>query len=87
MFKIIKNFLPPWLYKFETVHSVSNISTRQRNNLVVRRTHTNIGARDFNVRGALFWNTLPQEVKVIESLNSFKVKLRNYLLNDRTLAA
>ena len=84
-FKMLRNFLPDWLYKFETVHLVSNFSTRQSDNLIVGRTHTNIGARDFNVRGALFCNTLPQEVKVINSLNTFKVKLRNYLLNGRSL--
>ena len=86
-FKILRNFLPDWLYTFETVHSVSNISTRQRDNLIVRRTYTNIGARDFNIRGAIFWNTLPQEVREINSLSNFKAKLRNYLLNGRSLTA
>ena len=81
VFKIVRNMFPDWLYSFDTVNFVTGVTTRQANNLVVRRAATNIGSREMNTRGPHLWNKLPPVMREANSLNSFKSKLQNYLLN------
>ena len=81
MFKIVRNYLPTWLYGFETINSATGVTTRQADNLVVRRAHTDIGSRELGIRGPHFWNDLSSAIRDAVSLPSFKNKLRNYLLN------
>ena len=43
---------------------------------VRRKTFAN---RSFNVQGSIWWNNVPNEIKQLENLGSFKTKLKTYL--------
>jgi len=48
--------------------------TRNRDNL--QRCTTSCGSRSVTYKGSNLWNQLPNDLKVIASLNSFKSKLK-----------
>ena len=48
----------------------------------VPRTKTKLGDRAFSIAGPKAWNNLPQPVCSADSLDSFKRKLKFYLLNS-----
>ncbi len=80
VYKVINEFYPDWFLKFPKVRETTFSATRQENNLFVRRTRTDTGARATSVCGPKFWNTLPQCILSSGSLHSFKYSLRNLLL-------
>ena len=55
------------------------------NNFLVNFTMAKKGKRAISVAGAKIWNELPRPVKEDQSLESFKAKLNELLLNDCTL--
>lgn len=82
VYMILNNLTPDWLYRFPNVSQIRNLFiTRQNNNLFIPRTTTDTGARSFEIRGPLVWNKLPQTVRQVQSLTSFKRKLKEYLLD------
>ena len=44
--------------------------------LSIRATDTAIGRNSFMVRGLLAWNRVPNEIRQIQNLHTFKKKLR-----------
>ncbi|XP_037787080.1 uncharacterized protein LOC119582723 [Penaeus monodon] len=81
VFKILRQQLPHWLFPLPNVSDGHGLGTRQSNDLLVPRTFTYIGKKSFHVRGPLLWNSLPQSLKDVESIISFKKKLKVFLLN------
>ena len=75
-----KNF-PDWLYNFLKVNEVSDVITRQRDDLFIRRAKSDIGAREINVRGPQLYNKLPLEIRDAGSVFTFKNSLKKLLLN------
>ena len=53
-----------------------NHDTRNRDNLHLVRCKTSYGLRSVKYKGSNLWNQLPNDLKVIASLNSFKSKLK-----------
>ncbi|KAK7060694.1 hypothetical protein SK128_026250 [Halocaridina rubra] len=47
----------------KTINSVTGLTTRQGEDLLVRRSKTDIGSRDINIRGPHLYNQLPRELK------------------------
>ena len=83
VFKTLKNENPDWLYNFPSVGNIRDTSTRHNDDLYVRPFRTDIGSRAMMVRGPLYWNDLPQNVKDCQNLNAFKRKLNDiYQVND-----
>lgn len=80
VFKILQQTFPEWLITVQTVNQVRSVITRQRNDLFVNRTRTDMGSRSFKVKGPLLWNKLPSHVKDTLSLSVFKIRLKKYLL-------
>ena len=80
VFKVLRNLVPDWLYDFITADSITGITTRQANNLVPIRATTCMGSRRINTIGPQLWNSLPESLKDVESLEVFKNKLKKYLL-------
>jgi len=82
-FKIINHLFPDWLFSLPTVREVRDepVVTRSDNNLFVPRTATDTGANAFSVRGPRAWNKLPTCIKNINTLASFKRRLKEYILN------
>ena len=82
IFKILRKQYPSWLYCFPKVGNNRNASTRQNEDLFVRKYRTYLGSRSMTVKGPSCWNTLPQDVKKCVSVESFKNKLKNVFLNS-----
>ena len=81
VFKTITNKTPNWLYNFPTVDSMNGVNTRQGENLYVERARTDIGSRQFSIRGPALYNKLPGSVKETASASSFNLKFKKILLN------
>ena len=82
IFKILYNLIPPWLFNLIRVGDRRNRQTRFNNDLFVSRTNTDLGSRAFVVRGPSVWNKLPNHLKAITNINSFKLNLKKYLLAE-----
>ena len=80
VFKITRGELPNWLFSLPTVGEVrGSRESRQSNNLFIPRTHTDMGAKAFNVIGPRIFNNMPFEIRDCQSHNCFKLKLKEYL--------
>ena len=76
IFKILHNLLPPWLFNLVRVGDRRSRQTRFNNDLFVSRTNTDLGNRAFVVQGPSVWNKLPNHLKQITNINSFKINLK-----------
>ena len=65
-------------YILQPHYAFHDCNTRDRNNLVVRRFVRSWSQRSFLYRPVIEFNTLPHEIKIICSLNVFKLKLKNH---------
>ena len=81
IFKILNNLIPQWLFTLTTVGSRRDRQTRNDNDLFIPRTLTDLGGRSFLVQGPAIWNTLPNFLKTITNINSFKSSLRKYIMS------
>ena len=82
VFKVLRSLLPNCLYDFSNVIHITQRSSRQADNLLVRRARTDMGRRDIDIRGPSLWNTLPCEIINARSLPAFKNNLKRHLLAD-----
>ena len=80
MYKSLNHLLPEWLFEFPSVGVAQVRPTRQSNNLIVKRTTTDLGARALSVRGPRVWNEIPLDVKSSTSIQLFKENLKKHFL-------
>ena len=80
MYKSLNHLLPEWLFEFPSVGVAQVRPTRQSNNLIVKRTTTDLGARALSVRGPRVWNEIPLNVKSSTSIQLFKENLKKHFL-------
>jgi len=59
-------------------------NTRQKDDFHIDMINSEIGKRSIKYKGSKLWNDLPAELKEIQSLQSFKCKLKNHLLQSLT---
>ena len=78
VYKVIHNNYPEWLLNFPYVTQLNEIVTRQNRDLLIPRVRTDNGARSLLVCGPRAWNKLPQNIKELSSLTSFKKALTSY---------
>lgn len=81
VYKSMNGLYPDWYLKLSTVRDNTTTTTRQGNNLYIKRTKTDSGARATTVCGPKLWNELPHYITTSGSLHSFKSSLRNLLLS------
>ena len=79
VFKQLISYHPDHILTLPTVTEMTMSNTRQRNNLYVPRTNTDIGARSMNVLGTKLWNNLPTAVKQSTNNHTLKLKLKQGL--------
>ena len=79
-YKVINQLLPNWLLEFPTVGELQTRPTRQSNDLFVKRTNTDLGARAISVRGPKEWNSIPNNIKNSLTIQVFKNKLKDFFL-------
>ena len=85
IFKSINNILPEWVFSLPTIREIreNRVNTRHQENLFIPRTTTDIGARNIKVLGPKLWNKLPSDIIDCHSINLFKSRLMQYLLNTQ----
>ena len=81
--KLRHNHYPQWLLPLQSVGNTSGVRTRQENSLFVKRTNTETGARQMQVRGPKIWNLLPDNIRNTRNLCNFKIKLKEHLVNSQ----
>lgn len=82
MHKTIHNNYNPDL--FASLHShfeIHNRGTRNKNSLVLPRCNSSLSQKSILYVGVKTWNSIPDEIRCIVSLNLFRVKYRKYLLS------
>jgi len=79
--KFIKGDYPHWLMPLQTIGNKTGIQTRQINSLHVKRSYTETGSRQMQIRGPEIWNNIPQNIRNTSNLLTFKKKLKEHLLN------
>jgi hypothetical protein len=84
-FKAIHGLAPRYLADFcrpvSVVDARRRLRSSTRGDLMVDSTVTNFGARSFRVAAPTEWNRLPQHIRDLQSVNSFKVALKTYLFH------
>ena len=66
----------------QTVTSANTRAVTDGRKLVEPRCSTNIGFRAFRSAAPRLYNKLPNNIRMIDNLQSFKKKLETYLFND-----
>ena len=78
IFKTVKQLNPPFMKDIFKLRS-SHYSARNSNNLAhVRPNQTAFGSNSLMSIGPQIWNGLPNEIKLAENLNSFKVLIKQW---------
>jgi len=78
--KIIQGNYPNWLLPIQTTGNITGVHTRQNNSLYIRRSNTETGARNMQIRGLVIWNQLPENIRNISNQKTFKTKVKEHLL-------
>jgi hypothetical protein len=76
-----KSKLPPaFLAYFDENKIIHQYNTRQKDDFHTHSVQSEVGKRAIKFKGCKLWNSLPVELKEIESCFSFKYRLKNHLL-------
>ena len=77
------NQAPPYLCNlFQDRFSVSGRSTRSKSQLNLPKCRLSTGQRSFAFRGAKEYNSLPEDIRVIKNILSFKRKAAAHFLKN-----
>ena len=80
VFKCLNNLVPKYLMQYFTRNyaDLHDHATRRSNDLHPPKPKCNMGKRTFKYAGAIYFNSLPNNVKSATSVNSFKKMLTEY---------
>ena len=82
MYKLEKSDLPAiFTDMFRKNNSVHGYPTRQHNYFHIPLTRTVFAKNTFVFTGPIYWNSLLNDIKDSLSLNTFKRKLKKYLIS------
>jgi len=82
MFKQMNNMLPG-VNPFNFSKLSHDHDTRHRSELRIDRCRTKMRQSTVQFQGPKLWNSLPQNILNLSTLNSFKKKVKDYLVNSR----
>jgi len=86
VYKSLHDMAPSYLSELCRPAADNPARTRLRSamqiNLQVPRTKTLFGDRAFAVSGPLAWNSLPADLRAVNSANAFKSRLKTYLFSQ-----
>ena len=81
VYKCIKRENPPFLHHIFIPKATIHMVLRRNDTLILPKTSTvSWGLHSFGYRGSRAWNTLPDNIKDISSLNMFKSALKTISL-------
>ena len=81
MFKSLHGLTPRYIQDLLIPYTPQR-NLRSNDNLLLEVPRTRLmscGDRAFSVAGPKLWNSLPKDIKVLKTVNSFKSKLKTYL--------
>ncbi|XP_069976488.1 uncharacterized protein, partial [Penaeus vannamei] len=78
--KIIQGNYPNWLLPIQTTGDITVVHTGQNTCLYIRRSNTETGARNMQIRGLVIRNQFPENIRNISIQKTFKIKVKEYLL-------
>ena len=88
MYNYINGILPTTFSEyFERNRNVHQCNTRQADDLRVPFARLNVREFSIKIHGAQVWNSLPQYIKSATSINDFKKKFRNFLIDKNIFIA
>ena len=69
---------------FTYVSDVHNVNTRNTNNgiLYVPKPSTCYYTKSLSVNGGKLWNSIPQDIRIVHNVNCFKMKYKDFLLQN-----
>lgn len=70
---------------FTKIKQVSKRSTRRASFIVLPKVRTNYGKKMVTFGGAQLYNKIPSNIKNVNSLNTFKSRLAQYIIKDHSL--
>ena len=70
-----------WFASDDNVHHHTRLS--RRNNLIIPYARTNNSRQSITYAAPLIWNSIPDDLKVINSYDRFKINLKRYLLSTQ----
>lgn len=80
---IVNDLVPKHLFTMPSVRETCSVNTRQQDSLYVPKFNTNTGARSILIEGARLWNSLPVNIRSLQSTNNFKKHLLMYLFKEQ----
>ena len=72
-----------WFEYYDNVHYHTRLS--RRNDLIVPYARTNNLRQLVTYAGPSIWNSIPDDLKVIDSYDRFKISLKRYILSTQRL--
>ena len=60
-------------------NEIHNITVRNSNKLNITKTKTTQGKKMLKIKGALLYNSLPEELLNVETVGNFKTKSKDYI--------
>ena len=85
MFKTLKSNAPSYLQEFFSIREIGYNLRDSVMRLNVPKPRTNYLKRSFCYSGALLWNSLPQEIRMLQTQAKFKEAVNKYY-NEQTSA-
>jgi hypothetical protein len=85
VFKVLHGFTPDYLNIFRYVHEINSRSTRlrQSNSIYIQKAKTEYFKRSFTIHGSNLWNSIPEFLKHIKTLETFKSAYLHHYFNPR----
>ena len=83
MYKILNNHTAPNLKGLFRRNDITQINYNLRNSntdVALPKPKNEFRKKSFGYSGAILWNNLPQELKLMESINSFKSGVKKHIL-------
>ena len=81
MFKTLKGNVPPYLQNMFSVRGTSYNTRNSETRLNLPKPRTNYLKRSFCYSGALLWNSLPQDIRKLQSFANFRKTIAEYYRN------
>ena len=84
VFRCLHNLAPSYLSELLKLHAPERENLRSSDKLFLDYSipSTKYGERAFSVSGSVLWNSLPDDIRLLDDIGSFKSKLKTWLFND-----
>jgi hypothetical protein len=85
VFKVLHGFTPDYLNVFRYVHEINSTSTRLSHSspLYIQKAKTEYFKRSFTIYRSNLWNSMPEFLKHITTLKTFKSPYLHHYFNSR----